>query len=336
MSGAVNSTDRAPGHGGGGGSRADGCGSLARLLGAHADGQLDAAKTVELDDHLGACETCRERVALDRAIRGSLKKSVKATTAPDDVRARMLAALGAQSSREASREASREEAAAVAVLPAHVDAKRDAHVDVLLDVLPPAVPSRPGRPAMLRHWRTMLPLASAAAIALGWGFASKQPMASSDVVGARAGFSNDELVNRFVDVHSHPIRPETSDSKEVRAFEREVGVPIHVPQLEKGARFVGGRLLPVQGGERAAMLQYEVVRAGGGVQRVSVFIYDPRRVQIRSAEHLTPRAVGTAQVRVGQARGYSVAVAQHGDVGYAVASDLDDSSAQFVAAAERE
>ena len=290
---------------------------MARLLGAHADGQLDAAKTLEVDDHLGQCEACRERVALDRAIRGSLKKAVK-TSAPADVRARMLAAMAGQTARD-------EKAASASVAP----------VDVLGG--PPEGTSSGRPPSMLRHWRTMLPLASAAAIAMAWGFAGKQPMAGVDT-SARlgAGFSNDELVNQFVDVHRRPIRPETPDPKEVRAFEREVGVPVHVPQLEKNARFVGGRLLPVQGGERAAMLQYEVAQANGGVQRVSVFIYDPRRVQIRGAEQLPPRAVGTAQVRVGRAHGYSLAVAQHGSVGYAVASDLEDSSAQYALAADRE
>jgi hypothetical protein len=198
-------------------------------------------------------------------------------------------------------------------------------------------PLRSSRPTMLRHWRTMIPLASAAALALAWGFASKQPMAAGDgAARLGAGFSNDEFVNQFVDMHSHPIRPETPDPKEVRAFEREVGVPVHVPRLEKNARFVGGRLLPMQGGERAAMLQYEVALANGGVERVSVFVYDPRRIHIQSADQLPARAVGTAQVRVGQARGYSVAVAQQGAVGYAVASDLEDSSAQFIAAADRE
>jgi len=304
------------------------CSSIARLLGAHTDGQLDAAKTLEVDDHLAQCATCRERVALDRAIRGSLKKAVT-TTAPDDVRARMLAAMAGQAARD---EKQRADAAAERT---DVAARGSA----LLFAGERAVEqtSAAGRPTMLRHWRTMLPLASAAAIALAWGFAGKQPMASAEgAARLGAGFSNDELVNQFVDVHSHPMRPETPDPKEVRAFEREVGVPVHVPQLEKNARFVGGRLLPLYGGERAAMLQYEVAQANGGVQRVSVFVYDSRHVQIRSAQHLAPRAVGTAQVRVGQARGYSFAVAQHGPVGVAVASDLEDSSAQYAVAADRE
>lgn len=289
------------------------CSSIARLLGAHTDGQLDATKTIEIDDHLGACEACRERVALDRAIRGSLKKAVETVT-PEEVRARMLAAMAGVTAREAKAEEAEEEAEVV-------EEKKASK-----------------RPAMLRHWRTSLPIASAAAIALAWSFAGQKPMAASDVnASARAGFSNDELVKQFVDVHSHPLRPETADSKEVRNFEREVGVPVHVAKLQKNARFVGGRLLPVRGGERAAMLQYEVVRDTGDVQRVSVFIYDSRRVQIRSAEQLPARAVGTSEVHVGQARGYSIAIAQHGDVGYAVATDdLDDTSAQYVAAADAE
>lgn len=293
-------------------SSSDGrCSSIARLLGAHADGELDPAKTLEVDDHLAVCTTCQERVALDRAIRGSLKKAVK-QGAPTDVRARMLAAMTAEGAREDARAA----AAAPGSTPDAVRQQLES--------------SGSARPSMLRHWRTMIPFASAAALTLAWGFASRQPVASSDTSVARAGFGNDELVNQLVDVHSHPLHPETADPKAVRGFEREVGVPIRVGQLEKNAHFVGGRLLPVQGGERTAMLQYEVDQPNGGVERVSVFIFDPRRIQIRGSD-LAPRAVGTAQVRVGQARGYSVAVAQHGDVGYAVASDLDaDSSAQLV------
>jgi anti-sigma factor RsiW len=302
------------------------CSSIARLLGAHLDGQLDAARTVEVDDHLAQCATCRERVLLDRAIRGSLKKSVK-QAAPDDLRTRMLAAMSTAASAEAEDERTSRTSMEPPLDPVRTDA--------LLFAGARSEPQR--RLSVLRHGRTMLPLAGAAAIALAWSFAGKAPLASSESVArSGAGFSNDELVNQFVEVHSHPMRPETPDPKEVRAFEREVGVPVHVPQLEKNARFVGGRLLPVQGGERAAMLQYEVAQANGSVQRVSVFVYDPRRVHIRSADQLPARAFGSAEIRVGQARGYSVAVAQHGDVGYAVASDLEDSSAQYALAVDRE
>jgi hypothetical protein len=43
-----------------------------------------------------------------------------------------------------------------------------------------------------------------------------------------------------------------------------------------------------------------------------------------SVDDLTPRPIGTAEVRVGNVNGYSVAVMQREGVGYAVASDLDE------------
>src|SRR5579862_609267 len=75
------------------------CKSIALYVGAHLDGQLDPVTTLEVEDHLTACETCRERLALDRALRGSLKKAVT-TSAPSDVRARMLAAMTAEAARQ--------------------------------------------------------------------------------------------------------------------------------------------------------------------------------------------------------------------------------------------
>jgi anti-sigma factor RsiW len=134
--------------------------------------------------------------------------------------------------------------------------------------------------------------------------------------------------------HSHPLPPERTDPKDVRAFEQYVGVPVHPANFERraGARLVGGRMIPVNR-ERAAMLQYEIGQ-GQEIRRVSVLVYDPRRIQVHGGE-LAPRAVGTAEVRVGRSNGYSVAVTQRAGVGYAVASDLDtDKSAQLAALAE--
>ena len=305
---------------------ADACKSMGLLLGAHLDGQLDPVKTLEVEDHVAACEVCRERLALDRALRGSLKKAVKTAT-PEDVRARMLAAMVGESARE-TRLGGRDEDDLVAVSSVSgegLDASADRK----------SVPgSRPQRPTMLRHWRTMLPLASAAALVMAWGAAAKQPVArgATDTM-VPAGLS-DDLLRDFVGQHSHSLPPEQADPKQVRQFERYVGVPVRVPQFSN-AQFVGGRLVPLHGGERAAMLQY-VVKHGTDVQRVTVFVYDPRKIQIGGA-NLAPRAIGTAEVRVGQTDGYSVALTQHQGVGYAMASDLDpESSANLVSAVDRE
>jgi len=294
------------------------------LLGAHLDGQLDAVKTLEVEDHLASCETCRERLALDRALRGSLKKAVQ-MPAPAEVRARMLVALSGESARQAPASSP----------PVEVGEAAAASASSQLQVAQGEVPAARGRPAMLRQWRTMLPLASAAALALAWGYAGNQPVIRGMPSKITAGPADDTLLRDFVAQHSRPVPPEQQDPKQVRAFERYVGVPVHVPHFAANARFVGGRLVPVHGGERAAMLQYEV-QQGANVQRVTVFVYDPRKVQVGGI-NLSPRAVGTSEVRVGQTDGYSVAVAQHRGVGYAIASDLDtDSSANLVAAADAE
>jgi anti-sigma factor RsiW len=304
----------------------DACKSMGLLLGAHLDGQLDPVKTLEVEDHVAACEVCRERLALDRALRGSLKKAVQTAT-PDDVRARMLAAIAGETAREAQRDD--EELVSVSSARLSSPDALDASADRAS-----AAGSHPKRPSMLRHWRTMLPLASAAALVMAWGAASKQPVArgATDTM-VPAGWS-DDLLRDFVGQHSHSLPPEQADPKQVRQFERYVGVPVRVPQF-RDARFVGGRLVPLHGGERAAMLQYEV-KQGSDVQRVTVFVYDPRKIQIGGA-NLAPRAIGTAEVRVGQTDGYSVALTQHGGVGYAMASDLDpESSANLVSAVDRE
>jgi anti-sigma factor RsiW len=308
----------------------DACKAMGLLLGAHLDGQLDPVKTLEVEGHISSCEICRERLALDRALRGSLKKAVK-TTAPSDVRARMLAALAGESARETARD----EVVAVAPSAEYDESALDASAGRA------SLSPQRRRPSMLRHWRTMLPLASAAALVMAWGAAGKQPVVHGmpDTM-VPAGLS-DDLLRGFVAQHKHPLPPEQQDPKQVRQFERYVGVPVHVPQFQQqggqNARFVGGRLLPVQGGESAAMLQYEVQgQNGGGVQRVTVFVYDPRKIQITSAQ-LSPHPVGTTEVRMGRTDGYSVAVTQHAGVGYTIASDMDpESSASLVAVVDRD
>ena len=310
------------------------CKSMGLLLGAHLDGQLDPVKTLEVEDHVAACEVCRERLALDRALRGSLKKAVK-VAAPEDVRARMLAAMAGESARETSREENDDLLVHSTLITDRIVGSASEGLDASADRT-----SAPGnaakRPSMLRHWRTMLPLASAAALVMAWGAAGKQPVIHgvADTM-VPAGLS-DDLLRDFVGQHSHSLPPEQADPKQVRQFERYVGVPVRVPQFSN-ASFVGGRLVPLHGGDRtAAMLQYQIKQGSQTGQRVTIFVYNPRNIHVGGA-NLAPRAIGTAEVRVGQTDGYSVALTERGGVGYAMASDLDpDSSANLVSAVERE
>ena len=79
------------------------------------------------------------------------------------------------------------------------------------------------------------------------------------------------------------------------------------------------------------MIQY-VVGTGDGERRLSVLVYDAEKIAVVGTANLAPRAIGTAEVRVGREKGYSVAATQRAGVGYLVARDLDpDQSAQLAA-----
>jgi anti-sigma factor (TIGR02949 family) len=272
------------------------CRDRARMLGPYLDGELEAATLIEIDEHVGACETCREEAQLLCAIRGSLKRVVRGS-APSGLRERIGNAMTAERARE--------EAA-------------DRNAGGFGAVLPLAMPS---------SWRTVVPLATAAALALLWGAATRNMQAPARE--ARVAGIADDLLAELVAEHSQPLPPEATDAKAVRGLERYVGVPVRPANFESaGGHFIGGRVVPFHS-QRAAMLQYEI-GTGENMRRVSVLVYDAQKIQIGT--RLAPREVGTAEVRVGREKGYSVAATERGGVGYLVASDLDtDKSAQLAA-----
>lgn len=262
-----------------------GCRDYTHLLGTFSDGELEPSSQLDVESHVESCDGCRERVHLDLALRQSLKHTVK-QAAPEALRTRMAAAMRAELQRSTDREDQRKKGG--------------------------------------NAWRTIVPLASAAAFALAWGAMSRGPIAKSTAGSSvRAGLGDDLLAD-LVAEHSRPLPPERTDTQGVKDMGQYVGVPVRPANLQQrraNVHFVGGRVLPVHQ-ERAAMLQYTVLQ-GTETRRVSVFIFDPRRIQVNDAE-LTPRSVGTAQVRVGHANGYSVAVTQNDGVGYALASDMNE------------
>jgi anti-sigma factor RsiW len=262
-----------------------------RLLDAYLDGELEPAQLLDVEGHVAECVGCRERVELHRATSASLRRTTK-VAAPAGLRGRALAAMMAEKARGEARAPVQSQAGA---------------------------------------WRSFVPLASAAALALAFGSLGHSPRPEGDSLTAGMG---DELLKELIEEHSHPVPSyDRTDPVGARELEQFVGVPVHPAAFERsGAHFVGGRVMPVQGAQRAAMLQY-VIGSGDKAQRVSVFIYDPSKITVRGTD-LAPRSIGTAEVRVGRERGYSVAVTQSGGVGYTVASDLDaEHSAQLAALA---
>jgi anti-sigma factor RsiW len=258
-----------------------GCRDFAHLVGAFADGQLEAGRQLDVEAHVEGCGGCQERVKLEFATRASLKRAVR-ESASDAVRARVTAAMRAQTDRSAGQVVAQKKSAA---------------------------------------WRTVVPLASAAAFALAWSAMSRGPLARTTATSSlHAGFG-DDLLAELVAEHGRPSPPECTNPKNVGQLEQFVGVPVRAATLQgQHAKLVGGCVLPVRR-ERAAMLRYEL-SSGGETRRVSIIVFDPRRIQVSDSE-LEARPVGTAQVRVGRSNGYSVAVTQRAGVGYALASDMD-------------
>jgi anti-sigma factor (TIGR02949 family) len=278
-------------------ARQHACHEYTSLLGSFLDGELDASGMHELESHVERCAPCHEQVELLRATRVTLKRIVH-KPAPSGLRGRLAVAMAAEAVRGDVREAH--------------DAEQ--------------VTQRAA--AKLFGWRTMVPLATAAALALMWGAATHSPMHATSSKEHTAGF---DLLSELLAEHSQPLPPEATDSRSVRNLSKYIGVPVRPTSFEKGgAHLLGGRVVGASD-HRAAVLQYMVMNADGP-RRVSVLVYDPSRIQVNGPADLAPRAVGTAQVEVGHARGYSVALAQRAGVGYAFASDLDmDTSAQFAA-----
>ena len=294
------------------------CQKYAHALGAYVDGELDAAKLLEIEGHVTQCEICSERIALDRALRGTVKKVVRLEASQDSdqktaMRARMLAAMNGEKARGEARKAEEREERVIATLPVAAN----------------------GGDGKLFGWRTVVPLTSAAALAIVWGSIAHTPSRDVSSNVKAAGLANDPLAG-FVEMHSRTWPMERTDAVGVRGLEQYVGVPVRPPLFDKkGAHLVGGRLMPVHD-QRAALLEYRI-GDGAGAQRVSVFIYDPRKIQVGDSDMLQPRAVGTAQVRVGRQNGYSVAVTQNRGIGYTLASDLDEGpSAELAALADQD
>jgi anti-sigma factor (TIGR02949 family) len=272
------------------------CRDFSRTLGSYLDGELEASTAFEIESHVSSCDRCREEVQLLRAMRGSLRRVVR-TSAPGGLHDRMRTAMAAEQAREDAQAAAQFEGS-----------------------LAPFA-SKKG------SWRSMVPVATAAAIALAWGAAARTTPASA-VREARAGFDDDVLAE-LVALHSQPLPPDGTSSQEVRQLERYVGFPVHPGSFERGgARLVSGRVVPVRS-QRGYVLQY-LVGSGEDARRVSVLVYDAEKIQVNA--NLAPRSVGTAEVRVGREKGYSVAATQRAGVGYLLAGDLDpDRSAELAA-----
>lgn len=273
-----------------------GCRHFVPLLEPFRDGELSPAQVVEVEQHLTECEVCTERVRLGQALRASLKQVVRAeapvTVAFED---RIRAALQAERAREE-----------------RVDPEREA-------------------PLRMLSWRSIVPIASAAAVVMVYAASANKrgpdtsPVKAGDLYSL-APQSVEQLLEDLVRNHERSSAPEITEQALLPQLEPEVGVPIRLPKFEQyGARWEGVSVVPVSN-QTAASLRYRI--AG---HKLTVYVYDASRFPVRTK--LKERRVRDEPVYVGSRHGVSIAATERRNrVGYAVATDLNnDESAELVA-----
>ena len=272
------------------------CRAFLRVVESYVDGELAPAAIVEGDRHVAQCEHCRERVNLGRAMKGSVRELARAPM-PTDATARLRAAMQAEVARTAS--------------PAKV-----------------------------------VPLPRAAVIsfaAAGFAAAAAFVLAPRFSQGNRAlaETEGDDVLSELVAEHVRPLPMDGTDVQTVRSLEQYVGVPLrpHFPQSR--AKLVGARILPVQK-ERAAIVRYELAAPPPSViahvsqsfqaappqpARVSVLVFDPRRIHLNPQVAEFAEQAGARPVRVTRAHGLPIAVTERDGVGYAISGDVDERQA---------
>ncbi len=329
------------------------CLRLERWITAYIDDQLDAVHILEVEEHLGACEACREQTALTRAVRGSLCKA-SAVRAPAALRERICAAMVAERKHEAK---PMEAAESSRGYPGPRDKGTERKVDVnrVVEDEPAKsgdedegvasgwlgtvsgssadASSQPVSPKLVKL-RYVVPLAAVATVALVVGAYHLRDQKERDSALAQASASSlpltssfDKFIDDLVEAHIQPPPPEVTDYDGLDRFNPYLGVRVPRPQLgELGARYIGARMH-----RHAAMLQYSV----GDRRRVTLYVFDPTRMPVQP-NPLRPVVVGNNHLYVGHVRGYAVAASEHDGVGYALASDLPDKDTeQLLVAAAR-
>jgi mycothiol system anti-sigma-R factor len=275
------------------------CRDTIRAIDAYVDGELAPSHVLDVEQHVAECSACLERVELARAMKRAVRGESLSMGAPASLRARI--AISAASERAAEAE----------------------------DARPSRAPS----------WRSALPWAAAAAVAIAVGggvhaIGGQRGTAAAPKSELLASAASLNLIEDLAGPHAQPLPPEELDPVRIaRVFSPIVGVPVrpvHLHQSRHGSfSFTGARLLNVQH-EPAASLTYNA-----GDRRVTVVVFDPQRMPKPSCclSRRTINAGGEERtVFVGRAKGYALAVYERDGVGYAVSSDLGENEVLAMAA----
>jgi anti-sigma factor RsiW len=270
------------------------CCEARAYLEAYADAELCTERALDVEAHLSDCRACQTELAFSKTVCSLTRSACTKDECSPDFKARLASVVHEESSR------------------------REQH---RLTGLP-------------LSWSAITPLAAAAAAAFWFNYSTNNKPGSflanraeikTDVMNAATG--PEQLFEALLQHHRKVQQPRFTDSLSVSNLEPELGLPVHAPDLGPGVRFMGANLVNVRSAP-AASLYYAM-----GSHRVTIYVYDPEKLPLRTLRDLHPRVIGDRAMFVGQRHGYSVAACEDEGVGYAVAADMgEDVSTQLLAA----
>lgn len=296
------------------------CPEIRPYLEAFVDDELSTDNALRVEEHLGGCVRCSEEVHLTRALKRTLREAVIEDARPTvQFRARLASVLAEEVAREEQH------------LP-EITPWRKRVVPVAFAAAAVAVLSLSnGEWVKLPLLGTSLSLLSdggTGGVESAQGPGAQGPGAQGPAHQAASVVTNPhKIIDQLVQYHQAATEPEVTDRSALMRFEPQVGVPMRIPELQQyGARFLGASVVPVER-HRAASLRYNL-----GEHRVTVYLFNPQAVPVRSLQDLQVRVVGDRAVFVGMRNGYSIAAIEQRGVGYVIATDLDDrESAELLA-----
>jgi hypothetical protein len=293
---------------------------LRRWIETYLDGELSPEHTIDFEEHLRDCCSCQARVKFERALRFSLRQTVRGTSYPSEafqVRLRAIVAKEAQSQEQTT---------------------------IVPRTREPAAVSTPNQSRPLT-WRAITPLSVAAAAALVFAALRNEPtdpMTSPLPAGVSGSSVTSKDVKQTVRDFLDQLAADTEHNVDDNAGSVEEADPVFLsprpppvinvsngrhwplPKLEHlGGVLEGFRYRNVARESRVPSVLYRI-----GGHRVLLWAYDSERVPLRVL--LDSTVARDRAVFVGTHRGTTVAAVEHGSHGLVATTDLSPSEAAEV------
>ncbi len=310
------------------------CREFAAWVDTFVDGELPVDRAVDAECHASECPSCAERVRFERAIRSSIKHVVRTQIgSPSVLEQRIASALIAErashqvhactpTNSESQLSVQRRQSI---LHPANVKSLSGIHSD---SPDSDAIVARSSWGAM--RWRTLLPLAAAAAGAILYaGYQHQTPIphawshvSSSDLKLSELDSYLDLMVSRHLAAKRQPQSIQFSQ-------EERLEPPFQLPPFQD-VRNASDRFLTPSATLSALRGTSSAYQVRG--HRVTFFAYEAAAAPLRA--RLEGHSFRGHVVYVGRRQGYSVATVEDGPVGYAMTSDLPPlESADLIASA---